>query len=351
MSIYLITNRRILKQQEKEIIDSTGKEKALHDFRIATVDPKTGEYQLLPDLAFETGYKGVLSETTKGKLGGSAAMFADLYRDMDVAKPGQGDVLFFIHGFNYTLEDNLKHVVRLHRLYAACRDCRISHVVYLSWPSRGSLLSYPDDQQDAWQTGLVLARLFDKVRRFFHDAFSLDQSVPCQRRIHLAAHSMGNQVLAHMIQNIPPSMVFPLFSEVVLLNADVVWTVFEAGEPFNRLHRFCERTHIYTHRSDDALRVSRLTKNFEQRLGSKGPRDPIHLAPETMIADTSDVRGGADLPWKERFVDHWGYLTREAVIQDIRHVLNGIDEDDIPGRKRWAMSQGYFWLTRSTAGK
>ena len=348
MSVYIITNRRI--KDGRIVVD--GKEKAGHDFRIAKCDPESGTYELLPD------YKGddyeAVAKNKKVKLRGSQKMFEDFYTDM--SGDNGGDILFFIHGFMYNFNANLRHIKKIHRLYV---KGNIKHLVYLSWPSRSAPL-YWDDQRDARETGRILGRLGDKLSQFFTQMFEHNQRQPCGHKIHLAAHSLGNQVFYYMMNEMLPEEAFPMFSEVLLLNADVRWDCFEPGKGFSRLLEYCERVHIYTHRSDDALRVSRFTKNFKRRLGFKGPKRDISLAPETFVVDTTTAasnRAAADLiemgaveqepesvSLKERIIDHWGYLWRLQVQKDIRLVLAGTEEDEISIRKKKPGSQVRYIL-------
>ena len=103
---------------------------------------------------------------------------------------------------------------------------------------------------------------------------------------------------------------------------------------------------MYVHRSDDALRISRYTKNFVRRLGSRGPKQEEKLPVETYVIDTTCAHRAEDLPSaetaqnmgiasndedvsiKEKLFDHWGYLWRDAVIRDVRKVLAGENQFD-----------------------
>jgi len=167
---------------------------------------------------------------------------------------------------------------------------------------------------------------------------------------------MGNQVLTHMVDELNhyPQEPFSLFGEVLLLNADADWNVFEPGRPLHELPEYCDRTHIYNHFSDDALWISQHTKNHMKRLGRHGPSDLRTLPPRTVVVDCTGLRagrvkGGGDarteraakaalkdpfaaraaeitgqkVPTRERLMDHWGYLYRPEVIADVKGVLAG----------------------------
>ena len=336
MSIFIVSNRGILDVDgEPRFEETPGRgQKASHDFRIAEYDSANTTYRIVGDLD-EYGYQGTAAAAS-AELNGSAYMFNKLYQDN--CGDQAGDILVFIHGFAYELEDNFAHINRLEKLYMS-GSSRVRHLVYISWPSRGRLLRYKSDQPDARETGRVLGRLFEKLRRFFIDTFEVGEgNEPCMQKIHLGAHSMGNQVLYYMLNSMDPSQLFPLFSEVMLFNSDAPYDGFEPGQPFTRLEDIGERTHIYTHRSDDALWISDNLKGNSKRLGRNGPKNAENLNDETFVVDTSRVKGEPDTSFRETLVDHWGYMNLEGVIKDVRRVLKGRPAEQIggrsPGRKR-----------------
>jgi esterase/lipase superfamily enzyme len=314
-------------------------------------------------------------------LPGTLQMFADLYRAMSRAPEGQGDALVFLHGYNYTWSDSLRHLLSLVRVYAEPEASPVSHLVYFSWPSWGQRGRYFSDQEIAQPAGLNFGRLFGKVVQFYREAFvprrgeaeSTDPLGFCGRRLHLAAHSMGAQVLEPFVRSIVgvPSLRVPIFSQALLLNADLDWTALEAGRPLHDLPSYADRIHVYNHRDDDALLISEATKNSERRLGRHGPRTMadgvisdrtivvdctrLHLARtarakrEPALSDAARVATtaasnrffetaervlqGSDRT-RERLFDHWGYLHRPEVVADIYQVLSCRPASEIPGRDR-----------------
>ena len=298
---------------------------------------------------------------------------------MKSAPEGKGDVLFFIHGFNYKWSDSLVHLQKLHRLYVEPQESPVSHIVYFSWPSWGRQLRYWSDQEIALVSGQVLGRMFAKLVQFYRDVFGSstmgvanpDRPEFCNRRIHLAAHSMGNQVLEQFMRTFSAlgNYRIPVFGETLLLNADADWTALERGEPLYSLPCYSDRIHVYNHKGDDALGVSEHTKNSERRLGKHGPRrdGKSQIADRTIIVDSTELNGArgkraaddmtlnssarlckpgqADdflrvaksvLPggvgFRERLFDHWGYLHRPEVVADIWQVLRGLRSSKIAGR-------------------
>lgn len=317
-------------------------------------------------------------------LPGTLRMFAKLYNAMRNAPEGKGDALVFIHGFNYSWADSLRHLHSLVRVYARPDASPVSHIIYFTWPSWGSRLRYPSDQEIAQPAGLNFGRLFGKVVQFYRDAFIPERpEAPddpttrpltfCGRRLHIAAHSMGNQVLEEFMRSIVgvESLKAPIFGQTLLLNADEDWTALEPGRPLHELPGYSDRIHVYNHRSDDALLISEATKNSERRLGRHGPRSmsdsvlsdrtvvvdcsKLHLARrskvkrEPAMTDAARVatKAAADRFYetaqsvlegsdnaRERSYDHWGYLHRPEVVADVYHVLRGVSSSEIPGRDR-----------------
>jgi len=348
MSTYLICNREIEIVDGKERFKNDGKEHALPKFRVAKCtileDKKTSEYEMI-DNQYPSDYNDVIKALDNNSLAtnlkGTSNMFFELYNDM-LHSQERSDILVFIHGFANSFQDNLDHIAKLNAIFIK-EGSPIKHIIYISWPTRGNkVLTYWDDQKDAEETGRVLARVYDKMYDFFIELFKIHKRENCNNKIHLAAHSMGNQVLQHMLENIPNRKIHTMFSEVLLLHSDVKDTVFEKGEAFTKLEKLAERTHLYIHKSDDALWISRFTKNLNKRLGKRGPRNRNILNSETYIVDTSNVKSVESL--RQRLWDHWGYIESKPEINDIIEVLKGIDSEFISGRKKKGGEGNYYYL-------
>ncbi|GAB4224525.1 MAG: hypothetical protein Kow0062_26470 [Acidobacteriota bacterium] len=325
--------------------------------RAADDDAFTARVSLVPD-AFVESYEGLDPGDDPDRHPGTRCLFLELYQRMSRAPEGKGDALFFIHGFNTDWPASLRLLQRLHELYVTPASSPVSVIVMFSWPSYGSLLRYPSDQRTARESGQLLGRLMAKLAQFHRDFFEpRPGGAPphCGRQIHLAAHSMGNQVLEALFEAIgrAEDARGPFLGEALLLSADVDWTALDPGRPLHGLPDVCDRVHVYNHDSDDALRISETFKNREKRLGRHGPRDLRRLPPRTLVVDASDLRLPAGRPprdafaptaeaivaartssTRERLFDHWGYLYRPEVIADIRAVLRCEPSAKIRGRER-----------------
>ena len=338
--IFIVTNRKIIKDENgNEVINNDGNEVAKHDFRIAEYNETTKSADLLPDMELSSYNLAASSAVTEG---GTNNMFFRLYSDM--MENDNSDVLLFMHGFNYKLEDELEHIESLKKRYLK-KKSNIEHMIYLSWPSQGTLDGYLDDQKDARETGRILARLYEKLLQFYHMNFHINGNESCQKKIHLAAHSMGNQVLEHMMINLDKRLINPVFSEILLINSDVDSDIFNKGEAFERLHEMGDRVHIYTHRGDDALLFSKAFINKKRRLGQRGPDCLKSLPSNVFVVNQDKVTNDDDeATATHKLADHWGYLYSSEVKTDMRKVFKGIDEDKIRGRRLKRNSDNFYYL-------
>ncbi len=365
---WILTNREVAKRGGREVVVDQRRE-PLPTFRIAKFSPAgarnakdgpslAGRVEVVPDDYVES-YADLTpgSDATAEK--SSRQLFLALYQEMANAPAEKGDTLFFIHGFNYSWHDALLNLQRLHEVYAVPSSSPVRQIVYFTWPSWGELTRYPSDQRIAAPSGMLLGRAFAKAVRFYADFFRPRDGRPafCGRKIHLAAHSMGNQVLREFMRSIVglDYLRVAIFGEVLMLNADVEWNCLEPDQPLFHLHEYSRRTHVYMHSSDDALAISETTKNDGvRRLGRHGPRAISENFDWKTVIDCSDLGGVPRRPSpndpflemaarvlevdsasaRERLFDHWGYLHRREVVADIYQVLGGARSQDIARREK-----------------
>ncbi len=137
-------------------------------------------------------------------------------------------------------------------------------ICLFSWPSDGALLfsdpraanaiAYKNDRQDAAASGAAFARGFLKVADFINQT-----EARCQQRLHLTAHSMGNYVLRHALQELrrQVSNQLPrLFDQVLMMAADEDDDAFDLDYKLFSLPRITRRTSVYFNRNDLALWAS-----------------------------------------------------------------------------------------------
>lgn len=322
---YFITNREIIVRSGKELIREDGKEHAGDNVRFGKFDK--GKFELFPepDKENEIVYSE-LDKTPTKDLKGSSRFFKEIYDELIKMDPGnshKSDVLFFIHGFNTNLDDVRSCFNNLINTYVNDPGSPIKHIVVFTWPSKSPSIPmhYVNDKFDAMRSGEVLARCFGKVMEFLRVFLKSEGNPGCNRNIHLMVHSMGHRVLKHMMLSLEKRYEF--FKEIILLAADIEYTIFEQDEAFNSLIDMGSRIHIYYHENDKVLDISKYTKNFSNRLGRYGRKriDPTlkDVTDVNVTATQYDAGTGID----DKLLNHWYYYTSSQVVRDVIAVLNG----------------------------
>lgn len=126
---------------------------------------------------------------------------------------------------------------------------------------------------------------------------------------------MGNQVLEHMVLALKEKGALPeIFKTISLVAADAHYSIFNRGEAFENLLDMSQYIFNYYHRGDQALDISKYTKNWNNRLGRYGRMRVDPLLPEIIDFDCTgfpqDLGDAVD-----RKVDHWYYYTSTKAIQ------------------------------------
>ena len=210
-------------------------------------------------------------------------------RDAETVK----HVVFFVHGFNNTLQDVAERCERIARNFGV-------EVVAFSWPANGGgvkgVASYLSDKHDAQASVVAFDRALDKARTLvqdmrqaaiekilkkmrreeaatangtgrendekFRERLTTAAEKNCPVRITLMLHSMGNYLLERTLKSTALRGHLPLFDNILLCAADVNNPEHEAWvdglEPRNRLY-------VTINEDDSALRASRLKGGDEQK--------------------------------------------------------------------------------------
>ncbi|KFF13553.1 alpha/beta hydrolase [Chryseobacterium soli] len=365
MSVFILSNRKIVRHKGEKEDSFSNDEYSIPNFRIAKCDfdgykdanptrkkkdytnrnildyklfsepEKQGYEDVLEVLLSEKGLKK--SNLTADNLGGTQRMFYELYKNMSSTKK-RSDVLLFIHGYAYDFDDELKAIIDLKKLFIDQPESPIEHILFVSWPASSSLvpLTYFDDKASSINSGTSLMRLFYFYTQFLKDIFSNRDLVPCNQRIHLMAHSMGNRVLQSMLYSLKRENILRVIDQVLLLNADVTYKVFDDSEDsFNKLPLLANRVSIYLNRKDTILGISQFTKNIlTPRLGKNGPGDIEALKDIVSVIDCTFIDNDLKKTLKFEIGNHWGYLSSSQVQDDIFQNLNGIDRNLITGRRK-----------------
>ncbi len=251
---------------------------------------------------------------------GSQEIFNNLRKDM---KKNLVDSLVFIHGFNVSFSEAIESAAKMAEKYA--EKGYKPNVFVFSWPSDGKTTNYFNDRHDAEASGYAFARGLIKLSSFFKDC---KPNEVCNQKVHLIAHSMGNYVLTHALQQaqkIPdaPSLT-RIFDEIILTAADEDNDAFEHDYKLAKLPHLAQRITIYFNSGDLALKISDVAKGNPDRLGHDGPNKPHEVSAKIVLVDASSVVGG--------IAEHSYHQEEDIVIKDIVAVLKGEGSEDINGR-------------------
>ena len=225
------------------------------------------------------------------------AQFLKNVAAMVAASPGR-EAFVFVHGYNVSFED------------AAIRTAQLAYdfgfkgaPIFYSWPSRGSLLGYLDDEQSVQQT-------VGNLKQFLEDVSAGSGATV----IHLIAHSMGNRALLPVLAQLatdPQFKSFGKFNTVVFAAPDVDRDVFvqEVGQ----IHSSQSKITLYVSEHDQALAASHLLFHKEPRAGEAGSDTIVMQGLDTV--DVSKLSTDA--------LGHSYYGDNRSVVEDLLKFLKG----------------------------
>lgn len=274
---------------------------------------------------------------------GSEQAFASLRGSM---KNGHADTIFSIHGFNYSFEDAICRTAQLKDWLGAVPR----NWILFTWPSDGRaepFKSYKSDRKDAEASGAAMARGILKAADYVR---SLSREQQCERRIHIIAHSMGNYVLRHAIQEMRRFVgrALPrIFDQIILFAPDEDSDALELEHKLGPLEHLGRRTTLYYNMQDVALWISDLSKANPNRLGDIGPSNRSVLPANFSLINAS---AAAAMEGEEDATRHQYYRINKSVRDDILAVLDGEDDATIGKtlKKRTWRPEGNYWRLEGT---
>lgn len=334
---FIITNREItirpknksnyVKVNQNEYLRTDGRELATENLRFGTVSFKTKRSTPQVEIFEESDYEELSMEMKNSSLP-SHTFFRELYTSMKGEEIYCGEVLFFIHGYKSDLDISLETVKKLHYRYVENEDSPIKKIVLFTWPAMGKVLKYRNDARDAKASGYALVRAMRKYSAFLEEYITKQQD--CKQRIHLMAHSMGNRVLHAMMEDLSndeEQNLNNLFSEAILVGADVAYDVMEKPSPMYDLIDICERIHILYHRKDRALGISETTKNAFNRLGRWGVKNSRNIPDDVFQYDITHVKDDLEKNIFDKAINHWSYYTSSEAVDLIVDILTDYQDD------------------------
>ena len=236
---------------------------------------------------------------------GESDFFASIGKTLARSTGGDwdGHAVIFIHGFNVPFSEAVIRTAQV------AYDIEFTGAPMLfSWPSDGKLLGYTSDREDATWSVAYLRNFLDKTVAQLPD-----------KKIHIIAHSMGNQVLIGALQQmmLADSSRSQVFESITLAAPDFDAELF-VDQIAPLVRDLTSQWTIYTSDNDMALSVS-LEVNSNRRLGQ----------PVTPIAeyDVIDATGIEVSPWSVP-ENHSYYATKQQVIDDIQQAISGVNARD-----------------------
>lgn len=207
----------------------------------------------------------------------------------------QPDLMVFIHGYNVHFESAVLRTAQI------AVDLPFDGVpICYSWPSQGTLLGYPVDENNAaWTVGHLKQFLGELVDR------------SGAKSIHVVAHSMGNRAMTSALQQ----MVYQrggeevLFDRVVLAAPDVDADLFRK-DLAPSLTQIARQVTLYASSDDQALVASKKVHGYP-RAGETGKQ--LVIVPGVETIDVS----GIDLS----LLGHSYYGESEPMLRDLYDVL------------------------------
>ncbi|NJN34255.1 MAG: alpha/beta hydrolase [Saprospiraceae bacterium] len=247
--------------------------------------------------------------------------FFDVLTEDMVENNGQkNDTLLYIHGMFCDFPPihalNLQH---FEAEYLSKKD--FPHARTLSIIYHVNHPYYPKNHRRTAEIANVLAPIFQAFCAFFYK-----KNGELESKIQVLCHSMGNQLLAHLLKA-PPQYQrqnFALFSHfsdkklfgsVIMAAPDVDSDIFDAGKQFENLPDLAENIQIYFSRTDAPLIASSIFHG-KKRLGRHGVPDITTLKSNVYIIDATAVRDNRG--WHARANGHIYYHASPTVVRDIQ---------------------------------
>lgn len=222
----------------------------------------------------------------------SDAFGAEIQAILTRLRPGQADVVVYIHGYNNSFEEASVRAAQIGF------DLKVPGVMaFFSWPSLGSS-SYQCYKADARTVAASTGAIVAFLRGLVVDAGA--------GRVHLIVHSMGNQGLAAAISGLETETGLH-FGQIILAAPDLSPSRFQAVA--SAYQRLAARTTLYVSSRDRALEASKWLAD-EPRVGYT---PPIAVIAGIDTVEVTDI----DLT----LLGHTYYAEAEAVLYDIADLL------------------------------
>ena len=182
--------------------------------------------------------------------------YGALRKEYDERSPENRTAFVFIHGFKNSFDNAAYRTAQL------AYDLNFEGVpIMYSWPSQDDLFAYDRDRELAKESSPRLQYFLERIAR-----------ESGAQRIHLVAHSMGNELLVSALDGLARQPeIQPLFDNVIMAAPDVDAASF-TRQTWTNIKGAAKRFTLYASSDDWALKVSRELKGGAPfvRLGEAG---------------------------------------------------------------------------------
>jgi esterase/lipase superfamily enzyme len=230
--------------------------------------------------------------------------------------------LVFVHGYKNTFDNAIFRTAQI------AYDLKFDGAPFLySWPSGGTLQGYTYDRESASQAEPYLREFLTMVR---------DETGA--KKFSIIAHSMGNQLLLRVLQDLKRSLPEGvLISQLILAAPDVDRDSFEYI--VGSIEGIADGVTLYAAANDAALMFSRQVNGGEPRAGDVPEEGPIVVKGVDTIDATATSMDSVG-------INHSGYAENNALLEDIgKLILEGVRPPGIrqPKLKRVDTDKGAYW--------
>jgi esterase/lipase superfamily enzyme len=247
--------------------------------------------------------------------------FRQIARRLELAPDSQRSIVIYIHGYKNSFESAALRAAQL------AVDLNVPGLTaFYSWPSMDAISEYNADE--------AAVETAEKHLKHFLVRMAKDTNAS---KVHLIAHSMGNRVLARVMQRIvsEPETKDLKFGQIILAAPDIDSQVFfDLAQAYPKLS---ERTTLYVSQKDKALEASAWTHSYPRA----GYAPPVVVMPpiDTIEVTNIDVS----------ILGHGYVAEAEQVLFDIAMLLRSdtppqqrprLKPADYQGKPFWVLQEG-----------
>ena len=249
--------------------------------------------------------------------------FLKLVRErLGVSERFKDHALVFVHGYKTKFDNALFRTAQI------AYDLKFDGAAFLySWPSGGTLQGYTYDRESAAQSEPYLRKFLQMVR---------DETGA--KKLSIIAHSMGNQPLLRVLQDLKHSLPEGvLISQLILAAPDVDRDNFE--NIVSSITGIADGITLYAAANDTALQVSRRVNGGIPRAGDVPESGPVVIEGIDTIDATATSMDSVG-------INHSGYAENNALLEDIGKLIStGIRPPEVrlPKLERVETEKGSYW--------